>query len=37
MTEIRDFLRAARPLLGSVLVTLERVEVIRYGVAAEEP
>lgn len=29
--KLRAFVRAAEPLLGSVLVTLERVEVIRYG------
>lgn len=29
--KLRDFVRAAEPLLGSALVTLERVEVIRYG------
>lgn len=33
--KIRDFLRAAEPLLGSVLVTLERVEVVRYGGGGE--
>ncbi|MGZ8995783.1 MAG: DUF190 domain-containing protein [Rhodospirillales bacterium] len=31
--KLRAFLGAAEPLLGSTLVTLERVEVIRYGEA----
>lgn len=34
---IRAFLEAARPLLGSALVTIERVEVIQYGSGEEHP
>lgn len=33
---LRAFVQAAQPLLGSALVTLERVEVIRYGTGKDE-
>jgi PII-like signaling protein len=33
---LRAFVQAAQPLLCSALVTLERVEVIRYGTGKEE-
>ena len=33
--KIRAYLDAASPLLGSALVTIERVEVIRYGSRSE--